>query len=76
MHFKDSDLGLFGSEGWIDEINKKRPEIDDMLELKFERVRHYYDGIRTALLDIAKIYNLEDSYQYLSDKEYMGYLVG
>ena len=76
VHFKDSDLGLIGSEGWIDEETKTRPEIDDQHELKFERVRQYYDSCREVLLAIAKIYNLEESYQYLSDEDYMTYLVG
>lgn len=76
VHFKDSDLGLIGSEGWIDEENKTRPEIDDQLELKFERVRQYYGSCREVLLAIAKVYDMEDSYQYLSDEDYMAYLVG
>lgn len=76
-HFKDSNIGLTNSWGsWVvDEVNKK-PKIDDSEELKYVRVKRYYDNSRMSLYRITELYQLHQNYEYLKTEDYTSFLVG
>lgn len=79
VHFKikDNNIGLTNHYEWIvDDVNKY-PILDPCLELKFSRVKRYYESSRQILFDIASLYDLQEEFEYLKDENYLSnFLVG
>lgn len=76
-HFKDSDVGLLGSEGWIEDSLNKKPKFIPEKDLSYINVKRYYNTVRQVLKTLAKGLKIDDyQIEFLDSEEYEFFLVG
>jgi hypothetical protein len=77
LHFKDIELGLSGSLGFIQDANNKLPRIDPFEVFSYANCKRYYDQTRALIVEIGKRLNQESfTFDFAVTEKYEYFMSG
>jgi hypothetical protein len=70
-HYKDSTIGLLGSEGYVRTLDYALPKFTPERNLNHKAVLRYYNAVRKAFPPIGTALNLPAHFDFLIEENYV-----